>query len=297
MARREWKWTEKQLDKVKQVVEILSELEAYKPLTLRQIYYQFVGKGHIENKVSEYGMLSNLLKWARIDGYISWDSVEDRVRVFRNLAGFCDKNEFIEQEVSVFLNGYQRDLLQSQKNYIEVWIEKDALSAIFKRVAMPYCVSVAVCRGFSSVSFLNEFKTRLTYQTDKKPVVLYFGDFDPSGVEMLEAMKTTLQDELNIKGIEFKRKALLPDDIHTHQIPHNPNALKYTDTRARKHVSAYGEIAVELDALPPGILEEKIKDAIESEIDIDLFNREVEKHESEISQLDNLRERVIQFIR
>lgn len=58
---------------------VIGELEAYKPLTLRQIYYQLVSRGIIENKVSEYTMLSNLLKWARLDGYISWDDIKDRV--------------------------------------------------------------------------------------------------------------------------------------------------------------------------------------------------------------------------
>lgn len=296
MSRRKWKWTSKQFDKLNKALEILNELADYKPLTLRQRYYQFVGKGYIENKISEYGMLSNLLKWARIDGYISWSDVEDRVRAFHNGMGFDNKDEFIHQELENFLYGYRRNLVQSQEKYIELWIEKDALSAIFKRVAMPYCVSVVVCRGFSSVSFLNDFKTRLTCQNDKKPIILYFGDFDPSGVEMLNAMKTTLQDELDIEGVEFKRIALLHGDIHTYQLPHNPRALKYTDTRAKKHVAVYGEIAVELDALPPSILEQKIKDAIESEIDIDAFNYEVKRYKEEVDSLNSLKERVVQLI-
>lgn len=33
-------------------------------------------------------------------------------------------------------------------------------------------------QGFSSVSFLNDFKERLNYQQDKYPFMLYFGDFD-----------------------------------------------------------------------------------------------------------------------
>jgi len=62
------KWTSLQIDRLNKIRDILEELGDYKPLTLRQIYYQLVGKGYIENKVSQYTMLSNLLKWARIDG-------------------------------------------------------------------------------------------------------------------------------------------------------------------------------------------------------------------------------------
>jgi hypothetical protein len=215
-----------QLDRLNKVQKVLDELEDYKPLTLRQVYYQLVGRGFIENNKSQYTMLSNLLKWARIEGHIGWDTIEDRVRVFHNGAGWNDKGEFIEQEVSSFLSGYRRDLMQSQEKYIEVWIEKDALSSIFRKITFPYCISTVVCRGFSSVSFLNDFKNRLSYNEDKNPIMLYFGDFDPSGVEMLESMKTTLRQELGVADIEFKRVALLKEDIFQYSLPHNPDALK-----------------------------------------------------------------------
>lgn len=296
MKRRKFTWTEFQIDKLDKVNDILAELKDYMPLTLRQIYYQMVGKGFIENKVSEYGMLSKLLKYARIDGAIDWDCIEDRVRAFHDLTGFNNQHQFIKQEVSNFLEGYKRELVQDQEKYIEVWIEKDALSSIFKRVCERYSVPVVVCRGFSSISFLNDFKNRLYYKTDKIPLMLYFGDFDPSGVEMLESMKTTLRDELNIHEIEFKRIALLKEDIFSFSLPHNPDALKKTDTRAKKHLEAFGELAVELDALRPNILEDKIISAIEGEIDLPIYNEALVSENNELDKLNRLKVKVIQFI-
>jgi len=295
MARRSFTWTEKQLDKLNKVIEVLDELNDYKPLTLRQIYYQLVGKGYIENNVSQYTMLSNLLKWARIEGYIAWEDIEDRVRTYHDLTGWSSSDNFIRAELEYFLEGYKRNLLQSQDKYVEVWIEKDALSSIFTRVAEGYTIPVVVCRGFSSVSFLNDFRTRLNNYESKRKLMLYFGDFDPSGVEMLTAMKTTLMEELGVNEIEFKRVALLREDIFTYHLPHNPDALKKTDTRAKKHLETYGELAVELDALRPDILERKIKDAIEAELDIDAFNQEVEKHNEEFDKLNNLKKRVMKL--
>ena len=104
--------------------------------------------------------------------------------------------------------------------------------------------------------------------------MFYFGGFDRLGMEMLEAMKNTLRDELRINEIQFKRIALLKENIFTYHLPHNRNALKRTDTRAKKHLNAHGELPIELDALRPKILEAKIKEAIESELDIDPFNNE-----------------------
>jgi len=190
------------------------------------------------------------------------NDIEDRVRMYNDLSGWYDKSHFLNSNINWWFNSYTRDLWQSQDKYIEVWIEKDALSSIFSKVCEGYGVSVVVCRGFSSVSFLHDFKVRLVKHESKQATMLYFGDFDPSGNEMLESMKITLKDELGVDGLQFKRIALLKDDIFTYKLPNNPDALKRTDTRAKKHLLAYGELAVELDALRPDVLEKKIEDAI-----------------------------------
>lgn len=287
--RRPFTWTQAQLVKLSRVLETLQELEDYKPLTLRQIYYQLVGKGYIDNNVSQYGMLSKLLKHARIDGFISWEDVEDRVRAYHDLTGWSNSTTFIERSVELFLQGYQRDLIQSQEKYLEIWIEKDALSSLFTRVARAYTVPVVVCRGFSSVSFLNEYRSRLRRNSNRQPVLLYFGDFDPSGVEMLTAMETTLKDELGVASVVFKRIGLLREDIYTYRLPHSPDALKKSDSRAKKHIAEYGEIAVELDALPPNVLLGKIKEAIEAELFIDAFRLEQRIEAGEFDKLNRFR--------
>ena len=200
--RRNFVWTQHQLDKLNKVKQILIELDAYLPLTLRQIYYQMVGKGFIENNISEYGMLSQLIKWGRINRHISWDAVEDRGRAVHRGDGWLNKEEFIVNEMDDFLRGYRRHLVSDQNKFIEVWIEKDALSSIFSKITMRYCISTVVCRGFQSITFLNDFKFRVGLYRDEHPdpvlatlspkerfeyspedkraVMLYFGDFDPS---------------------------------------------------------------------------------------------------------------------
>lgn len=297
MSRRKFTWTGNQKEKLYRVIEILEELKAYQPLTLRQVYYQMVGKGYIENTKPQYQMLGQLIKWARIEKYIPWEIIEDRVRAFHDFTGWKTKEEFIDQELSNFLRGYRRNLLQTQEKYIEAWIEKDALSSLFSKVCSRYTVPVVVCRGFSSISFLNDFTERLAARAGKLPVMLYFGDFDPSGVEMLEAMKITLGEELGAGDIVFKRIALLRDDVFTFTLPHNPDALKKTDTRTSKHIAKYGEIAVELDALRPDILEGKIRDAIETELDIKAFNKEVRRANLERSKLEKIKGKAEDFVR
>jgi hypothetical protein len=241
-------------------------------------------------------MLSALLKNARLQGYVNWDDIEDRVRTYNNFTGWPSSDSFAQFSVKRFLSGYRRDLLIGQDVYIEVWIEKDALSSIFSKIAEKYTVPLVVCRGFASVSFLNDYKQRLSHYPDKRAVLLYFGDFDPSGVEMLNSMQTTLKDELHVHGIEFKRVALSKQDIYTYNLPHSPEALKKSDTRAQKHIEEFGELAVELDALRPDVLQDKIKTAIESELDMGLFELQQHTQREELDKLKAMKRKVAEFV-
>ena len=122
MPRYRYSWNIVQMAKLDKVKEVLNQYREYWPLTLRQVYYQLVSKQFIENKDTEYKMLSKLLKYARIDKYIPWNAIEDRVRAVHSYRGFDDKDSFIYQELSKFLTGYHRNLVQSQDVFIEVWI-------------------------------------------------------------------------------------------------------------------------------------------------------------------------------
>jgi hypothetical protein len=293
--RRRWNWTEHQSNRLHQVQEILEDLKDYKPLTLRQVYYQLVGQGHIDNNLSQYGSLSHLLKWARIEGLISWDDIEDRTRVFHDQTGWI-LEDFVTQSLDQFLTGYRHDLLWNQEKFVEIWIEKDALSRVAERVATNYTVSVIVNRGFASISFLHDYELRIAQHPNKSPVILYFGDFDPSGKAMLPATQKTLEDEMGVQGVEFKMIALTEEDIATYHLPHKPEAIKEKDPRTQRHIEQYGELAVELDALDVRVLEEKIRTAILEEIDSDLLNAERETETEESNLLSRLKDRTIEAI-
>jgi hypothetical protein len=52
-------------------------------LTLRQLYYQFVSRDLIANKLSEYKRLGSIINDARLAGLIDWD----RIILFDNCIG------------------------------------------------------------------------------------------------------------------------------------------------------------------------------------------------------------------
>lgn len=278
--RREISWTPGRRKQAEQILAVVNDLSAYWPLTLRQIYYRLVAAGVIANTRSKYNDLSKVTKQMRLDGIMPWETMEDRARRVSMKRGVEDADAFIERELGWFLSGYSRCLVQGQENYVEVWCEKDALARILENVAAPYCIRAVTCRGYLSVTFLKAYADRAKGAVDQRqtPVVLYFGDLDPSGIQMFEATQQTLVDELDVVGAKFIRVGLNPEHVALHGLPNNPDALKWTDVRAKGYVKRFGEVAVELDALHPSVLETMAKEAIESQFDMTAFQeqREIE---------------------
>jgi hypothetical protein len=293
--RRKWSWTDHRVQQGNRVMRVVRELKDYWPLTLRQIYYRLVAAGHLENTRSKYNDLSNLIKHMRLDDWMPWEVLEDRVRRVSEKRGWEDHNEFMEAHVDDFLEGYERCYFQDQERYVELWTEKDALSQVFEKVAYPYCIRAVTCRGYQSITFLDGFRQRARSAQSRGqiPVILYFGDMDPSGYQMLEAIKQTLEDEMDLWGVEYDRVALTPDQIMNYELPHDPQAVKVTDKRYRKYVQRFGDLAVELDALHPQALRKLAVEAIENHFDMDLFREQMEVEQLEQERLASLKQKIL----
>jgi len=141
-----WTWTEFRDEQAAGIQEIVRELEEYHPLTLRQVHYQAVSKGLRNNTRSTYNDLSKLVKQMRLDGYLSWDAIEDRSRVVGKKRGYEDSSEWM----NIVLNAvgrYERCLIQGQETYVEAWVEKDALRHVFEQVTLPLCIRLVTTRG------------------------------------------------------------------------------------------------------------------------------------------------------
>lgn len=281
------------------VDEILSELRSYWPLTLRQVYYQLVSRLVIENNKNEYKKLSYILTKARLDGKMPWEAIEDRTRSMSGGGGWIDAKRFELASVQGFLSGYARDLLQSQKTALEIWLEKDALSKVCQRAANPFGVPVVVAKGFSSITYVNRCRNRVeaSLREGKRTRILYFGDLDPSGWFMLPCMMETLQAEMKLgRSVEGIRCALTKEQVAKHRLPRNPDAFKPKDSRAAAYRRIHGTLAVELDALRPDVLEKIVTDAIRRNLDLSEFKREKEREAEDLRYLDGQRSRVMALI-
>ena len=296
--RKTFSWTNKNKEKAKRVKEVIEDLKDYLPLTLRQLYYRLVAAETIQNKRSRYTMLSKLVKNMRLAGLMSWNDITDRTRRLTDINGYMNKKDFIDIEVNNFLKYYSRNLTQGQNKMIELWVEKDALATIFEDVALEYSIRAVVCRGYQSTSFIKNYYDRAVsaLADGKQPVILYFGDFDPSGIQMFEATKESLESEMGLYGVEYKRIALNINDIKNYKLPNEPEAVKKTDTRYNKFVEKYGLYAVELDALHPSTLKKIAVDAVEMEFDMEIFEREKEKQALDFIDIEVIRKDVLKHM-
>lgn len=170
---------------------------------------------------------------------------------------------------------YRRDVWATQPNYLEVWLEKDALSGIFEDVLNPYGATLNVGRGYDGWDSIHNAAER--YGEGDAVIVLYFGDFDPSGEDMVRS----LRERLASFGCEpeLTKCALTREDIHHYGLP--PAFTKKSDTRAAAFVAQHGDISVELDALPPNVLRARLEEEVKSRMDLAALERvkAVEKRE------------------
>jgi hypothetical protein len=292
-------WTDKSTGYLDQVRAVLERLADYWPLTLRQVFYQLVAALVVPNRLGEYKKLSRVLTKARLDGLVPFEALEDRSRRVLEPDVWPDAAAFTAAHLDWFLDGYRRDLLQSQDTALEVWVEKDALAHICQRVADPLGVPVAVARGFSSTSHVHEGCLRIerNARAGRPTTLLYFGDLDPSGWAMLPAMLYTLQREMHLGDwVQGVRCALTPEQVDGYGLPHSIEALKDTDSRAKKYREQFGSLAVELDALPPADLEALVRDAIESRLDPARLDAERDRETQERARIAALKDRMREII-
>ena len=67
----------------------------------------------------------------------------------------------MEDALARWQGTYRRDLWINQPDYVEIWVEKDALAGVISPITTEYDVALYVCRGYSSTTFLYEAATYL----------------------------------------------------------------------------------------------------------------------------------------
>jgi hypothetical protein len=131
-----------------------------------------------------------------------------------------------------------------------------------------------VTRGFASLSFLYEAADAIQ-QRGKPTYLYYFGDHDPSGVNIPRTVEKRIRKFAPEVEINFNRVAVNPDQIEHWGLPTRPT--KTSDSRSK----AFEGESVEVDAIPPATLRRLAEERITRHIDERVLERlkSVERHE------------------
>lgn len=250
--------------------DIDSVLSQYKALgirlTLRQLYYQLVTKNIIANRKSEYAKLSSILTDARMSGRIDWEAIEDRVRRPEKHAEWSSIADLVNSAVY----SYRSPRWEHQQNYVELWCEKDAIHSVIQPITDDLHVTLMVNRGYSSASAMYDSSKRFIEASDsgKECFLLYLGDFDPSGEDMVR----DIGSRLNIFGATTHVEKIALTSAQVAQYNPPPNPVKITDPRAGAFIAKYGSSSYEVDALNPQVLMKLVRTPIEDLMDMDAYN-------------------------
>lgn len=263
------------------IIAVIDEYEKqHYQITLRQLFYQLVSRGIVRNEQRNYEKIGRLLTRARLCGKVDWKAIVDRVRVPNMASEWPDIRSLVDSAIK----SYRKKRHAGQQNYVEVWVEKDALSGILEPITRKYHVNLMVTRGYSSISAMYEAAGRFTWTGGRDLHILYLGDHDPSGLDMVRNIKArfdTFQVHPTVTPI-----ALTMEQIREYRLPHNP--VKVNDSRAPDYVRRHGEKSWELDALPPWVLTKLLRTELENLIDMDAYNQIVAEEEAEKDRLRRL---------
>lgn len=252
-------------------VDIVSRYEKG-VLTLRGLHYQLVSIG-MTNDIAHYKRVVSAMIEARWAGLVDFDAFSDHDRAMIGQTDYKEVDlyseiEYGKRQIEAWMKCYNKNRWENQLYYPEVLIEKKALQGVFDRPCRENSVAMGACKGYPSLTFLNEATLRFKEAEDagKIPIIIYFGDYDPSGEDIPRSIKENII-KLGCETIQVRRVALMEEQVVSWKLP--PAPIKEGDSRSANW-NGLGQ--VELDAVKPEKLQSLCQEAIDSIFDREIYN-------------------------
>lgn len=265
---------------IQNAIDVLSRYEAG-VLTIRGLHYQLVSRG-MTNDIQHYKRVVAATGDARWQGLISFNAFSDRDRYLAceteaEPSIYENKLDTAKFQVGAWMREYSLNMWENQTYYPEVFIEKKALEGVFIKPCERHRIALGACKGYPSLTFLHDATKRFkdAYNRGQQPVIIYFGDYDPSGEDIPRALEENIK-LLGCPQIEVRRIALKEWQVVDWKLP--PAPTKITDSRSANW-DGLGQ--VELDAVKPEVLIQLLDKAVEDLFDENLYDELKEREEEE----------------
>jgi len=274
-------WFKNQNELLNEIINILDKYSAQNIiLTSRQLYYQLVASDIIPNSEETYKRVCSFLTDARYAGLIDWNAIEDRGRVPEIHSQWDNISGLIKSAIY----SYRLPRWSDQSNYLELYCEKQAMESVLKPIADKYHIYFGCNKGYSSASTMFDLANRLNKQmnNNKDAYILYLGDHDPSGLDMIRDIRERIYEFVDSSNKEMFK--VIPLALNMKQIKQYnppPNPAKIKDPRAEKYLEEFGNSSWELDALEPKVLMDIAENGILELIDIEKYNEWIDREDRE----------------
>jgi hypothetical protein len=229
------------------------------PITGRGVGYKLFVKGLIDAMArSEMAKVYRNLLTAREQDVIPWEWIVDETRSIERVPTWDNPEDYARTVAT----SYRRDFSNQQPRRVQVWSEKGTVRGVLRPVLDRYAVGFNPVHGFNSATSTYD----VSQDDDGRPlIILYVGDFDPSGMFMSEVDLPKRFARYGGDHIKIKRIALTHRQVRG--LPSFPATDKKKDPRYKWFVANCGKRCWELDAMDPNDLrncvEREIKKLIE----------------------------------
>jgi hypothetical protein len=287
---------------------VIDELEEFWPLSLRQIFYQLINDpplihsskpgSRFRNNKPSYRALIDLATRARHEGYLDYDVIDDATRPITTWDVHANLSGYYTEQMEDLLNGYWRNLMQSQPNHVEIIVEKNTMQSVFRPVAAEFCIPITFGRGQCTTSPLSKVAKRYKASGKDKLIILAVSDLDPDGDAIAHSIGQRLRDDFVIRQVETIKVALTMKQIERLRLPENYERAKKKSPSYPRYIERYHtDFVWELEAVDYRELQRLLKRAIDSVIDRAAFNHEVAEERKDAAHNAAVRETVLRTLR
>jgi hypothetical protein len=240
-------------------------VEAAQPISGRGVGYKLFTAGLSPSMArADMQRVYRLLKKARERGIVPWDWIVDETRELERIAVWGNPEEYARATI----RDYRRDYWDPQPARVEVWSEKGTVRGVLRPVLDAYGIGFRVMHGFTSATLVHD--VAVDYD-GRELIVLYVGDWDPSGLWMSEHDLPERLSRYDGDHVVLARVALTRD--HLAGIPSFPATDKRKDPRYKWFIQNSGNRCWELDALDPNDLRACVEGEIRSQIEPTAWSR------------------------
>lgn len=286
-------------------VAVVQELEPYWPISVRTVHYRLLNnppltqatqerneRWRYRNDQKSYDKLSDLLVYARYAGCIPMGCIDDPTRISRayKYRTYLNPAEFIQSQLANFMQNYRRHRLEGQPNHVEVLLEKNTLLSMCEPVCDVFMVPVNVSRGYGNPSVWRKMEDRFLQSGAEKFILLSVADHDPEGFNLVDDAVRSLRQRHGLP-VHSVRVGLTMEQIQKQGA--HPAFAKESSSRFQEYVNRTGSNQCwEAEALDPHFLEQELRSAILSVLDMEQLKAVQDLQETEREQIKQVREKM-----